>query len=237
MKVLLKMLLLSLLSLNAYAIDATHGMVLFGEKKLMAYHLPMFHKIHARQIVLDLETNSELKAEIVNLHKENKLLTFVPAPFDLDKFLTNPHTLKGDIYLGHFEKDGVMIHEGVDMNINKVVFNQPLKKQHPRRNYDNYSLFGTIDDLYLVHLIDGGFHQDHIVKATLDKLPVMDNYLIDNALISNESFQFQTNILEMDQEIDLAFMVNTSCRNSECPMRIKRIPAKVDKVIFSDHVM
>lgn len=167
MKVLLNLILLSFLSSSAYAIEAIHGMVLFGQDKLMAYHLPMFHKIHSKQIVLELVTSPELKTELSERQQNGELLTFVPVPFDLEKFLASPHALTGDIYLGHFEKDGVVIHESITLNVKEILMNENLTKNNGS-GLNNYRLVGTEKDAYALHMLDGGTHQDQIFKVFND---------------------------------------------------------------------
>lgn len=238
MKVLLNLILLSILTSSAYAIEATHGMVLFGQQKLMAYHLPMFHKIHAKQIVLELEISPELKAELSERQNNGELLTFVPVPFDLEKFLVSPHSLKGDIYLGHFEKDGTVIHESITMNVKEILMNEKLTKNNGS-GLNNYSLVGTEKDAYAIHMLDGGIHQDQIFKVVGPSLH-LKSYMDSKQLFTNVNGLFakgETVKLSGDYQIDRTDpkchpLITRACKISPIIFEVV-----LKDEVFSDSVM
>jgi hypothetical protein len=240
MKVYLNLILLSLLASSAYAIEATHGMVLFGQQKLMAYHLPMFHKIHAKQIVLEFATTPELKAELSERQQNGELLTFVPVPFDLDKFLASPHALKGDIYLGHFEKDGVVIHESITMNVKEILMNEKLTKNNGS-GLNNYRLVGTDVDSYAIHMLDGGTHQDQIFKVFADSnLPLLKKFIDSNQLITKTNGLFSKGervMLTMDYQIDRSDPKCYPLVTRACQLSPIAFEAILKDEVFSDSVM
>lgn len=235
MKVLLKILLASLFITSVHAIEATHGMVLFGQQKIMAYHLPMFHQIHARQVILELSMNETMRSIISNLQHDSGLVTFVPDPFDLELFLQKPHSLKGDLYKGHFEKDGEVLLTGITLEVEKVLYNQPIKKQPATRPNDNYVLVGSTEELYAVHLLDGNYHQDLIakVKHFADEREL---HFIRSAIMTKQTFKFSQSIIEENNELEYIFHYEGHCRLESCP-RTAIIKGEVEKIIFTDHVM
>lgn len=234
MKLLLQILFLSLLSLKVQAIEATHGMVIFGEEKILAYHLPMFHKVHAYQVVLELKLNDTLKTELSALQQKGELVTFVPTPFDMDKFLANPHSLKGDFYLGHFEKDGQLIHENISVDVVKTIYQKPIRIETATRALDDYILVGSSKDLYAIHLLNGVYHQDHIVKLKAMTSLWNVRYL-NEAISNNKTLKFSKSIIEQGDVFKFEFLFQGHCRLEECP-RTVMISGEVEKIIFNDHV-
>lgn len=228
MKVFLTFFSLLLFSLNTYAAKGTHGMVLFGKEQLMAYHLPMFHKMHAKQVVIHYTLPLELKEKIQS-YEGNHLLTFVPEPFDLDLFLAEPHPLKGDVYLGHFEKDGEVIMTGVTLENTNVLYQQDLIKPQGLVNY--YAFFGTPSDLYQVHLLDGGLPVDHIIKASVETSTPLNSYLFYGIKTSSPDLLNENDV----STVEIKYQGH--CRLRVCPTITKKINVTSEKTYFKDDVM
>lgn len=227
MKVLITLLATCLFSLSAMAVDATHGMVLFGKDKVYAYHLPMFHKVHNKQMVLTFDLSKAVKDQIVNL-QDAQVVTFVPAPFDLEKFIAAPFDLTGDVYSGHFEQDGVLVISGVTLVNPKIEYLKELV-QSQGSAIETYKVFGTKNDTYALHLINGGMANDQIFKLiTLDA----DNF--DNAIAYKN---LETSALKLGN------VYTISTPPGKCPSRNCGDPGtvlatfKVESKYFSDTIM
>lgn len=225
MKVLIAIIATCLFSLNVMAVDATHGMVLFGKEKLHAYHLPMFHKVHNKQMVLTFDVPSDIKTKIVNF-EETQFLTFVPAPFDLEKFIKAPFDLTGDIYSGHFEQDGVLVLSGVTLKNPKIEYLQDLVNP-TGANTESYKVFGTPKDAYALHLLNGGSAVDKIFKLTATYMTNFD-YAVSAFNLYN-------------LELNGSYSMKTA--PGKCPSRNCGEPAvtyatfTVESLYFSDSVM
>lgn len=225
MKVLITLLATCLFSLSAFAIDATHGMVLFGKEKVYAYHLPMFHKVHNKQMVLTFDLSKEVKDQIVNL-QDTTFLTFVPAPFDLEEFIKAPFSLIGDLYSGHFEQDGVLIMSGVTLVNPKIEYVKDLTQPSGSKT-ESYKIFGTATDTYALHLLDGGSAVDKIFKLTSTYMTNFDHVA--------EAYNLY------NLEANGTYSIKTA--PGKCPSRNCGNPAVtyatffVDSLYFSDSVM
>ena len=238
MKVIISFLLLSLISFSSYAIDATHGMVLFGQEKLMAYHLPMFHKIHAFQVIFEYEVSTQLKEKLLSAGQSN-YLTFVPAPFDLEKFLENPHVLKGDVYSGHFEQNGTLILSNITLENPKLIYQAAIKKPVPRGNgIEEYKLVGTPSDFYAVHLLNGGQKMDQIFKLDIS---TAQTKLAQTALDKN--YHLSSFGYELFKEDDQASIFIIDKDNPNCHPFVlrsciqKELEIKLQNLYFADSVM
>lgn len=214
MKAIMTVLALALISLNTWAIDATHGMVLFGSEKLMAYHLPMFHNIHAKQVVLEYTVPEKLKAKLLSIQTED-FLTFVPEKFDLEKFLVRPFPLKGDVYKGHFEKDGELIISDVTLENITIIHARNLTKVKYIGS-DRYKLVGTPTDLYLIHLLDGGKHVDHIIKATINTVLNDAVKLTNKAITAGYNLVSESGLLK-DDSVSTMYLPLTGMMNPRDP--------------------
>lgn len=231
MKVLITILATCLFSLSANALDATHGMVLFGNEKLYASHLPMFHAPHDKQVVFTYEVDQTIKDQIV-LNQDTQYLTFVPAPFDLNKFVAAPFALTGDIYLSHFEKDGVLLLSGITLQNPKIEF---LKENlHPagRQTLPSFKIFGTKNDTYALYVNDGS------AFANLYKLTTLDAENFNNIA---EKYKLNGDGHEAILTIGKSYSISTP--PGKCPSRLCGDPGmtlatfKVDSLYFSESVM
>lgn len=239
MKVL-TFLFLSLFSFASYAVDATHGMVLFGQEKLMAYHLPMFHKVHAFQVIFEYEVPAELKQKLVDAG-QGTYLTFVPAPFDLEKFIANPHPIKGDVYSGHFEKDGVLIFSDVTLENPKMIYQAAIIKPKPRgTGIEDYKLIGTAIDAYAVHLLNGGQKMDQIFKLKIapEQIEMAKKAIEGNLLVSSYSHEL---FKEGDQQtIVIQDKLDPRCypiARRSCDLSQKELEVNFQTLYFTDLVM
>lgn len=227
MKVLITLLATCLFSLSSFAVDATHGMVLFGKEKVYAYHLPMFHKVHNKQMVLTFELSKAVKDQIVNL-QDTTFLTFVPAPFDLEKFIAAPFDLTGDVYAGHFEQDGVLVMSGVTLVNPKIEYLKDLVQSNGSQ-IETYKVFGTKNDTYALHLINGGMANDQIFKLT-----TLDTNNFDYAIAYKN---LETSVLKLGN------VYTISTPPGKCPSRNCGDPGndlatfKVESKYFSDTIM
>jgi len=222
--------ILALSTLQAKAMDATHGMVIFGKEKIYAYHLPMFHKVHNKQIVFTFDIPNDVKATILKAEGTN-YLTFVPAPFDLDKFIAAPFNLTGDLYEGHFEKNGTVILAGITLINPKIIYLNELNKKLVT-HIENYKLLGTPTDTYALHIINGGEAIDQIFKL----VPTFGTPDIIQNSISN-------NFLSNKKLLDLNSEYSISSLPGRCPSRLCGTPAetiatfKTESLYFEDEVM
>ncbi|MBC7428464.1 MAG: hypothetical protein H7336_07630 [Bacteriovorax sp.] len=250
MKALVTFLIFCLISLNSYAAVATHGMVLFGHQKLLAYHLPMFHKVHAHQVVFEFTVPEEVRAKIIAAYGVDNFLTFVPDPFDLEKFLVAPHPLKGDIYSGHFEKDGVVIMNDVTLETPKIIYQGGLIKENGNST-ENYILAGTPFDLFLIHLLDGGKQQDQIVSAKIEVWSHDYVLLAQRAIDSNAKLESSTGLLKYNEinKVELPLLGIMNKKDPACYPMVRRdckiydypagneLEVITQKDYFSDSVM
>lgn len=232
MKVIIATFMLTLISFNAWAAEATHGMVLFGTEELMAYHLPMFHKVHAKQVVLQYSLPDELKTKLLS-HQSQDFLTFVPARFDLEKFLKKPFPLKGDVYLGHFEKDGQLVMS--DVTLENVVVLYAGYISLGEAPGETYQLFGTPTDLYSVHLLKKGIAKDHILKMNITSGDSITKSDIDHGIY----LESQNGLFADGSQIDLFLLIKLGmCTRVSCqPDTYKFLKLTIEKTIFSDDVM
>ncbi|MBC7537792.1 MAG: hypothetical protein H7281_03165 [Bacteriovorax sp.] len=229
MKVIFTFLVLVITSFQVMAIEATHGMVIFGKETLYAYHLPMFHKIHNKQMVFTFDVPLEIKEQISKI-QDTQFLTFVPAPFDLDKFIAHPFELKGDLYSGHFEKNGVVVLEGITISNPKIIYLNQISKGVERN--EEYKLFGSKNDAYALHLINGSTAIDQIFKIVpTDVSDANIDYVINSKSIFNFS------LLELNNEYTIFTQAG------RCPSRLCGEPGqklatfKIESLYFEDQVM
>jgi hypothetical protein len=231
MKGLLVFIGLMIFTINVQAVEGTHGMVIFGKEKLFAYHLPMFHQLHNKQMVFTFDLPATIKAQLIT-YEEGQFLTFVPAPFDLEKFIAQPFALKGDLYSGHFEKNGSVILAGITLSNPKIIYVKDLVKPISG-HIETYEFFGTNTDIYALHLLDGGTKLDQIFKLSgsgnIDQ--AMTNYTLANK-----------SLLQLGNTYSVTYLLEDSCLpypTRTCGSKLPYTLAdfKTESLYFTDEVM
>lgn len=164
MKFLLVILMLSPLAHAERA--TTHGMLVVGKEQVFLSHLPMFHAPHDRQVILSVELDAAGKGALQKSQTESTetVYTFVPDPFVLSDFLLRLHPLKGDLYRGHFEREGELIAKGITAGKVQIVYAQKLDHAAPVPEHAAYFAFGSASGHFLAHVIGGAPNFDQIVE-------------------------------------------------------------------------
>ncbi len=153
-----------------------HGMVLFGGRDgLFASHMPMFHRPHDTQVVLqvhlaDPRRDAALRRELA---ARPRLWTIVPDRFDLDRLdpgAADPiRGLRADVVRGHFERGGHVQSRGVAFVIDRVVFDHRLTPTPAAAAPLRYRVVDAgpgAREHFLLHWLDTRPDADHIVRVT-----------------------------------------------------------------------
>ncbi|MCL1067326.1 hypothetical protein L2735_10970 [Shewanella olleyana] len=159
----------------------THGMTIFGgDDGLFASHLPMYHKPHNVQMVMqfhfsDPDIDKTVKQKLTQQSNQaNQLWTIVPKPFDLmrlhpsqDNELTK---LQVDVVEGHFERGGISRFTDQEVIIdNIIIFSElnMLTEQNKAANatYQVISANPQSQHQFLVKLIENRPEADHLLRV------------------------------------------------------------------------
>jgi hypothetical protein len=231
MKFVTLFILLILTTFGAQAVESIHGMVIFGKERLYASHMPMFHNIHNKQVVITFEVPEAIKNQIVKL-QEDQYLSFVPEKFDLEKFIAEPFDLKGDLYVGHFEKDGVIALKGITLSKPKILLMNKLNETDIVSNSESYKFIGTKNDIYALHIIKKTTPVDQIFK-----LKAIEGVDFDIETIINNTDLTRKDSLQVGDSLTY------STPPGRCPSRLCGEPGhtiatfKVESLYFEDQVM
>lgn len=146
-----------------------HGMVVFGEGGAYLYHLPMWHGLHAWQIVIE----ARMDAAGRQLHDADRaaggtLVTFEPEPFALAA-LAPGFEMKGRLYHGHFEQGGTPLPSAdaaawVTFTVQRLLLVEPLRSSDPKPASAEYRFFGRGGEGFGIHVAHGAPDFDHILR-------------------------------------------------------------------------
>ncbi|WP_153916003.1 hypothetical protein [Shewanella sp. TC10] len=158
----------------------THGMTIFGGNDgLFASHLPMYHKPHNVQMVMqfhfsDPVVDKTVKQQLTQqAHQANQLWTIVPKPFDLmrlhpaqDNGLTQ---LQADVVEGHFERGGISRFTDQQVIIDKVIIFSELSMlvEQDKAANAQYLVIGAnpqSQHQFLIKLIENRPEADHLLR-------------------------------------------------------------------------
>ena len=140
-----------------------HGMVLVSKAStLYAYHMPLYAKPHDAQILYKVGSKM---APVTFLVKDADLVTIKPEPFNLQRLMRGESMkIVADVYMGHFERGGMLTYEGVEFNFDEQLYFrmlEDLESSSTRQKYDSVSL-GKKERI-LIHQITQAPSYDHLI--------------------------------------------------------------------------
>jgi len=174
-----------------------HGFVVFGDNLQYASHLPLLNHPHDVQLVIEI--SFEKAQQISGL--ENKLYTFLPhKSVDLNQFSKSGIKIAGNLYDGHFEKDGQVLFE-INIQVNDVMVNEPIKGVK-KSGFSEYYIFGNLGKYFLLTKIykksnDFNLQKDQIVELKSYKiLKEFSTRLGPEEILLNINFKVKNSIIE-----------------------------------------
>ncbi len=147
---------------------STHGMLIFGDKTIYASHLPMFHRPHDYQAILEVQLPARAAAlyrrDRVQTH--SRVYTISPEQFVLPNVVAGRTSFNADLYRGHFERGGTLIAAGLTVKIKDVVHFRKFEggATHPAQL--QYLVFGQGAETFLAHFITAAPDFDQILSVS-----------------------------------------------------------------------
>ena len=147
---------------------AIHGMVIFGNTKIYAYHLPMFHPPHHYQIILEIELDEATKKKWRKDQRENPqhiTYTIEPEKFILTEIVAKPRPFTVNVYRGHFERGGLKVAEKSTATIKQIIYFKKLETGSARSSTAEYILFGNDVEQFALHQLSSPADFDQIIRV------------------------------------------------------------------------
>ncbi|OJH34118.1 hypothetical protein BON30_44970 [Cystobacter ferrugineus] len=146
-----------------------HGMVVFGDQGLYLYHLPMWHGLHAWQIVIEASLDEDGRRLYDSERAAGSpLVTFEPEPFALAS-LKPGFKLEGKLYHGHFEQGGTPLPSAdsaakVSFTVQRLIMVKALRPSDPAPFSASYRVFGREGEWFGVHVASRAPDFDQILR-------------------------------------------------------------------------
>ena len=136
------------------AYEGIHGMVLVSKSStVFASHMPSYKKPKNIQLLYKLSVKD---VNLVQVVRDNPLVTVKPEKFNLQRLMRDEKlVVKADVYIGHYEKDGMLVYEGMELNFDKQLFLREMDElTEPGRlqEYSSVSYNSKNDRLYIHHI-------------------------------------------------------------------------------------
>lgn len=181
MKVAIWSVMLMLLSINCNADTAVeelppldpayhgeHGMVLMSHAStVFAYHLPLYQKPHDVQLLYKLDVKD---VALVQLVRDNELVTIKPKAFNLQRLVRGEKlAVMADVYIGHFEREGMLVYENMTINFGEKLYVRQLDKLEPSSRTQNYDVVSyRKNNKIFIHRIQQAPSFDHILHIDVE---------------------------------------------------------------------
>jgi hypothetical protein len=163
-----------------------HGMLLFGAKKFYLSHLPMFHKPHDYQAILEVEFEdhaNEIYLSSMAKDPSEKIYTIAPEVFVLPDVVEGMKSFKTAIFKGHFERGGKEIVRHTIAKITKVILFKKFDPTEKKADVPSYLIFGSVFEPFMTHLITSAPDFDHILSVTNLPAAIVRQLVIDGKVI------------------------------------------------------
>ena len=148
---------------------STHGMLIFGSEHIYLSHLPMFHRPHDYQVLLEVQLDPQSLAVFIAdqaLHGgDGTFYTFVPESFVLPLVVSEKRGFHGSLYRGHFERGGVVLVSSVSVEISSVLDFEKFVPGAVKPAAWTGFVFGSGADSWLVHKIVAHPDFDQVVHV------------------------------------------------------------------------
>ncbi|MBA6389274.1 hypothetical protein H4J38_00620 [Colwellia sp. BRX10-3] len=181
MRALFVYLLITLVSFNSFSESAPeelppldpayvgeHGMVLLNKSSaVFAYHLPGYQKPHDVQLLYRLEVKN---VAFLHLVRDNEMVTIKPKPFNLQRLMRGEKVaIEADVFLGHFERDGMLVYENMTINFAEQLYLRKLDDVQPSSNQQEYDVvsYRNTNKIY-IHRIQQPPSYDHVIHIDVN---------------------------------------------------------------------
>lgn len=147
------------------AYEGVHGMVLMNHSStIFAYHLPLYHKPHNAQILYKLSVKD---VALVQLVRDNEIVTIKPKRFNLQRLMRGEKVaIEADVYLGHFERDGMLIYEGMTLEFSEQLYTRELKDLQPSSKSQIYDVVSYRKNYKIfIHRLQQAPSFDHLIHV------------------------------------------------------------------------
>lgn len=138
----------------------THG------SNIYASHLSSYKTPNNFQLLYKIENKN---VAILQTVKNNQLITIKSKPFNIQRLMRGEKvTVEVDLYTGHFDRDGMVVYEGISLTFDKQLYFRSfdeIKPSNKRQDYDVVSLKGGYR--FYIHQIQKAPSFSHILGVDL----------------------------------------------------------------------
>lgn len=145
-----------------------HGMALVTHSSsIYASHMPLYDKPHNVQLIYKIDTKS---IPLIQLVRDNDLVTIKPNKFNLQRLMRGEKiTINADVYMGHFERDGMLVYENMPITFAKKLYVRDfsdIKESSSRQKYDVINL--KKNNRIYIHRIQKAPSYDHLIHIDIE---------------------------------------------------------------------
>ncbi|GAA5131453.1 hypothetical protein [Thalassotalea piscium] len=148
--------------------EASHAMVLFTHNSIVyAYNLPQYNLPSNVQVLYKLEVKD---VALLQLVRDAQIVTIKPEVFNIQRLMQGEElTINADIYMGHFERDGMLVHEKRPLTFAKKLYARymaDLQASSKKQIYDVVPL--NKNNKIYIHQIQQPPSYDHVIHIDIE---------------------------------------------------------------------
>ena len=106
----------------------------------------------------------------MQLVRDNEMVTIKPNAFNLQRLMRGEKiALEADVYLGHFERDGMLVYESMTLNFAEQLYMRKLDDIKPSSNQQEYDVvtYRKNNKIY-IHRLQQPPSYDHVIQIDVN---------------------------------------------------------------------
>lgn len=148
------------------AYEGVHGMVIVNKgSNLYVSNMAGYAAPHNAQVLYKIEMR---ELSLIQLVRDADLVTIKTKPFNLQRLIRGEKiTIPVEVYLGHFARGGMRIHDSLDITFSKQLYVRMLEELETKDRTQKYDVVevGT-DERILIHQIQTPPSYDQLLLIT-----------------------------------------------------------------------
>ncbi|GHE85742.1 hypothetical protein [Thalassotalea profundi] len=148
--------------------NSVHGMVLFTKSSMVyAYNLSKYQLPNNVQLLYQLDIKD---VALLQMIRDAQLVTIKPEAFNIQRLVRGEElTINADIYMGNYERDGMLVHKSRPLIFAKKLYSRYLNDLDESSNIQEYDVVDLNNNYKIyIHKIQQAPSYDHVLYIDVE---------------------------------------------------------------------
>lgn len=148
--------------------NSNHAMVLFTKNSMVyAYNLASYEIPDNVQVLYKLDVKD---VALLQMIRDAQLVTIKPETFNIQRLVRGEEiTINADIYMGNYEKDGMLVHQNRPLTFTKKLYSRYMNDLEKSSNSQEYDVVNLSNNYKIyIHKIQQAPSYDHVLYIDVE---------------------------------------------------------------------